>query len=162
MNPSKRILHRAREAARQKNIDSLFQRAELQIQPLGQRLLSLDFAGRGRNQQCRVCSENHGVKNYLNYAFRKWLLKDQSDPQIKDFAEELERSGGDADIKNISPYVTSKFNRFVMDTTLKRIVGQEKTAFNFEKIIMCEKRRYRSIFLRFLWLNKNTLKALSI
>lgn len=72
---------------------------------------------------------------YLNSAFRKWLLKDENDLHVKDFAEELERSGGDADIKNISPYVTSKFNRFVMDTTLKRIVGQEKTAFNFEEII---------------------------
>ena len=76
---------------------------------------------------------------YVNSKFRKWLLKEQNDPHVKDFIKELERTGGDASIENMSHYITSKFNRFVMDTTLKRIVGQEKTAFNFEDVINKEK-----------------------
>jgi hypothetical protein len=38
-------------------------------------------------------------------------------------------------MRNISPYVTSKFGRFVNDTTLKRIVGQEKSSFDFDDIM---------------------------
>jgi len=38
-------------------------------------------------------------------------------------------------LQNLSPYVTSKFSRFTHDTTLARIVGQEKTSFDFDAIM---------------------------
>ncbi len=75
------------------------------------------------------------VKCYLDRGFRHWLLESISDQQVKDFVEEAEDAGGEASLRNISPYVTSKFGRFVGDTTLKRIVGQEKSAIDFEQIM---------------------------
>lgn len=76
---------------------------------------------------------------YQNNNFRKWLEETVSDPQILDFIKELENTGGDASLKNLSPYITSKFSRFINDRTLKRIIGQAKTSFDFEKIMNEEK-----------------------
>ena len=72
---------------------------------------------------------------YMSKDFRKYLQKSITDPQVKDFVDELENTGGDASLNNLSPYITSKFSRFVYDTTLKRVVGQEKTSFDFDNII---------------------------
>jgi hypothetical protein len=72
---------------------------------------------------------------YLDADFRKWLLKAVDDPQIKDFVKEMVRASGDARLENVAPYITSKLNRFLGDTMLRRVVGQSKTSFDFEKII---------------------------
>ena len=76
---------------------------------------------------------------YLNRDFRDWLKESIQDKQLQDFISELEKTCGDASIANLSPYVTSKFSRFIHDTSLKRIVGQEKTSFDFDKIINKDK-----------------------
>jgi len=76
---------------------------------------------------------------YLFSEFREWLNTRISDQQVKDFIKELERTTGDAHLNNLSMYITSKFNRFTSDTTLRRIVGQEKTSFDFEQIMNEEK-----------------------
>lgn len=75
------------------------------------------------------------IKCYIDRKFRDWLLESVSDQQVKDFVEEAEDVSGDASLRNISPYVTSKFSRFVNDTTLKRIVGQSRSSIDFEKIM---------------------------
>jgi hypothetical protein len=75
------------------------------------------------------------VQCYTSKDFRKWLKNRISDPVVLDFVRELERTGGDASLHNLSPYITSKFSRFVHDTTLMHIIGQEKTTFDFEEII---------------------------
>jgi hypothetical protein len=72
---------------------------------------------------------------YLDPKFRTWLTNRIQDPVVRDFIKEAEKAGGEGRIENISPYVTSKFGRFVNDTTLKRILGQKKTAFDFDDII---------------------------
>ncbi|MFH1930133.1 MAG: type IV secretion system DNA-binding domain-containing protein [Pseudomonadota bacterium] len=72
---------------------------------------------------------------YLNKGFRRWLVEHTQDPKTLDFVEELERTGGDASLNNLSPYITSKLSRFTNDTTLMRIVGQEKTSFDFDEIM---------------------------
>jgi hypothetical protein len=72
---------------------------------------------------------------YLHKEFRNWLMARNDDSITKDFIKEVEKAGGDAHINNISQYITSKFGRFVHDTTLMNIIGQEETAFNFEEIM---------------------------
>ena len=72
---------------------------------------------------------------YLNTDFRQWLLESVVDPQVCDFIKELERTDGEGSLQNLSPYITSKLSRFSNDTTLKRIVGQQKTSFDFEEIM---------------------------
>jgi hypothetical protein len=75
------------------------------------------------------------VTCYLSQDFRHWLKERIHDPIVHDFLRELERTGGEASIRNLSPYITSKFGRYTNDTTLMRIIGQEKTSFNFDEII---------------------------
>ncbi len=60
---------------------------------------------------------------YLSKDFRHWLRERTRDPQTLDFLKELERTGGEASLANLSPYVTSKFSRFIHDTRLARILG---------------------------------------
>ena len=72
---------------------------------------------------------------YLADDFRKWLISKAQDPQTLDFVKELERTGGEASLANIAPYITSKINRFVSDITLMRIIGQEKTSIDFDSIM---------------------------
>ena len=75
------------------------------------------------------------INCYLHKDFRTWLKSRVSDPTIHDFVKELERTGGDARLENLSPYITSKFGRYINDTTLMRIIGQEKTSFDFNDIM---------------------------
>jgi len=72
---------------------------------------------------------------YQNEKFRNWLKKRSSDPQVLDFVEELENTGGEASLNNLSPYITAKFSRFVQDSTLRLIFGQEKTSFDFDDVM---------------------------
>ena len=52
-----------------------------------------------------------------------------------DFVKELERTGGEGSLKNLSPYITSKFSRFTNDSRLMRIVAQEKTGIDFDEVM---------------------------
>ena len=72
---------------------------------------------------------------YLYSGFRRWLKNRNKDRSTIDFVRELERTGGEAQINNIAPYITSKFGRFVHDSTLMNIIGQDRTAFDFEEIM---------------------------
>ena len=71
---------------------------------------------------------------YLDGKFRNWLKARTKDPQTLDFVEELEKTGGEASLNNLSPYVTSKFSRFVHDRRLRRIVGQDRTTFDIDAV----------------------------
>jgi hypothetical protein len=74
-------------------------------------------------------------KNCYTYEeFRKWLLWRNDEEAMKDFVIELEEARGEASIRSIAPYITSKFSRFT-DKTLENIIGQEETAFDFDEIM---------------------------
>ena len=75
------------------------------------------------------------IRCYTDSSFRNWLLNSIDDQQVKDFVAEVEDVGGECALKNISPYVSAKFGRFVNDTTLKRIVGQGKSSIDFDEIM---------------------------
>ncbi len=72
---------------------------------------------------------------YRDKRFRSKLKKRISDKQVIDFISEAENTEGEAHLGNVSTYITCKFNRFIQDTTLKRIIGQEKTSLDFEKVM---------------------------
>jgi hypothetical protein len=76
---------------------------------------------------------------YRNHRFRRWLKKRVSDPQVLDFIKELENTGGELSLDNLSSYITSKFSRFLDDSTLRLIFGQEKTSFDFDEVMNREK-----------------------
>lgn len=72
---------------------------------------------------------------YLHSHFRNWLKNNTKDTTTLDFLKELERTGGDASLNNLSPYVTSKLARFIHDTVIRRIIGQEKSSLDFDAIM---------------------------
>ena len=72
---------------------------------------------------------------YLSRKFRNWLMQSIDDLHVKDFKYELERTGGDASLSNLAPYITSKFSRFVSDSMLRRIIGQTKSSINFDEVL---------------------------
>ncbi|MCC7139431.1 MAG: type IV secretory system conjugative DNA transfer family protein [Planctomycetes bacterium] len=46
------------------------------------------------------------------------------DPSVREFVLEAEAAKGDAALSNLAPYVTSKFNRFLADLTLRNMTCQ--------------------------------------
>lgn len=72
---------------------------------------------------------------YTDRKFRNWLANTIDDDQLKDFLTEATSAGGEATLANVSPYVTSKFNRFVNDTMLRNIIGQTKNSFDIDEIV---------------------------
>jgi type IV secretory pathway TraG/TraD family ATPase VirD4 len=75
------------------------------------------------------------IRCYTDSSFRRWLLSSTTDREVIDFVTCAEEASGEAVLRNMAPYVTSKFGRFVNDTTLKRIVGQEKSSIDFDEVM---------------------------
>jgi hypothetical protein len=63
---------------------------------------------------------------YTNSDLRSFLVAMEDDPVIIDFVEEAEKTGGEASLENLAPYITSKFNRFISDTALRNITCQSR------------------------------------
>jgi GTPase SAR1 family protein len=68
--------------------------------------------------------------------FRKHKLSKTANQVVKDFWEkEAEKAGGEAALANIVPYITSKTNIFLANDIMRPIVCQQKSAFDFRKIM---------------------------
>lgn len=68
--------------------------------------------------------------------FRKYKLSKTNNVVVKDFWEkEAEKAGGEASLANIVPYITSKTNIFLANDIMRPILCQQKSAFDFRKIM---------------------------
>jgi type IV secretory pathway TraG/TraD family ATPase VirD4 len=68
--------------------------------------------------------------------FRKMKLKRCQDQTVVDFwVKEAEKAGGDAALANVVPYVTSKLTQFISNDTMRPIIAQQKSAFNFREVM---------------------------
>jgi hypothetical protein len=68
--------------------------------------------------------------------FRKYKLSKTNNIVVKDFWEkEAEKAGGEASLANIVPYITSKTNIFLANDIMRPILCQQKSAFDFRKIM---------------------------
>ena len=68
--------------------------------------------------------------------FRHYKLSKTSNIVVKDFWEkEAEKAGGEAALANIVPYITSKANIFLANDLMRPIICQQKSAFDFRKIM---------------------------
>ncbi len=68
--------------------------------------------------------------------FRKRLLAKCQNNIIKNFwQEEAEKTGGDASLQNIVPYITSKFSVFIANDFMRPMIAQKESAINFQEII---------------------------
>jgi len=69
-------------------------------------------------------------------AFRELKLSRCNNPVIAQFWRKIaEQAGGDAALENVVPYITSKFDVFLANDIMRPIVAQEKSAFDFRKIM---------------------------
>ncbi len=69
-------------------------------------------------------------------AFRKMKLERCHDYTVVDFwKKEAEKAGGDAALANVVPYVTSKLTQFISNDTMRPIIAQQQSSFNFRDVM---------------------------
>ncbi|MCU0660249.1 MAG: type IV secretion system DNA-binding domain-containing protein [Candidatus Pacebacteria bacterium] len=68
-------------------------------------------------------------------AFRDMKLSHCKNPIITQFWANAEKTTGDQSIANFVPYITSKFDNFISNDIMRPVVLQEKSVFNFRKIM---------------------------
>lgn len=72
--------------------------------------------------------------------FRHYLLAKCKNILVKEFWEkQAEAAGGEASLKNMVPYITSKFDTFISNDYMRPIIGQVKSTFKFREILDGEK-----------------------
>ena len=68
--------------------------------------------------------------------FRHHKLSKTTNTVVKDFWEkEAEKAGGEAALANMAPYITSKANVFLANDIMRPIICQQKSSFDFRKIM---------------------------
>lgn len=68
--------------------------------------------------------------------FRHYLLGKCANVLVKEFWEkQAEMAGGEASLKNMVPYITSKFDTFISNDYMRPIIGQVKSTFKFREIL---------------------------
>ena len=68
--------------------------------------------------------------------FRHYLLAKCKNVLVKEFWEkQAEAAGGEASLKNMVPYITSKFDTFISNDYMRPIIGQTKSTFKFRDIL---------------------------
>jgi hypothetical protein len=72
--------------------------------------------------------------------FRKYKLSKCKNRIVFDFwTKEAEKAGGEAALANMVPYITSKLTQFIANDTMRPIIGQQKSAFNFREAMDSKK-----------------------
>ena len=68
--------------------------------------------------------------------FRNLKLSKCNNPIIVQFWKKIaEQAQGDPSLENVAPYITSKFDVFLTNDIMRPVVSQEKSAFDFRKIM---------------------------
>lgn len=68
--------------------------------------------------------------------FRKFLKLKCKSPLIESFwTHQAEEACGEATLRNVAPYITSKLNQFVANPLLRPIIGQPKSSIDFREVM---------------------------
>lgn len=71
-----------------------------------------------------------------NKEFRMKKLETCKNPLVASFWREMaEKTTGDTSLANMAPYITNKFDAFLSNETMRPIVLQEKSSFNFRDMM---------------------------
>lgn len=68
-------------------------------------------------------------------AFRDMKLQHTTNPIIKQFWVNAEKTSGEQGLENFVPYITSKFDTFISNEVMRPIVAQQHSSFNFRDIM---------------------------
>lgn len=74
-----------------------------------------------------------------NKSFRDMKLRYCTNPIIKQFWANAEKTTGDQGLENFVPYITSKFDVFISNEIMRPVVAQQKSALNFREIMDSKK-----------------------
>jgi hypothetical protein len=68
--------------------------------------------------------------------YRRYLILNCRNPFVKSFwSKQAEEAGGEASLRNMAPYITSKLNQFTSNALIRPIIGQTKSTINFREIM---------------------------
>ncbi len=67
--------------------------------------------------------------------FRTLKLSHCKNPLVAQFWQNAERTTGEQSLANFVPYITNKFDMFLQNEIMRPIIVQEKSAFNFRKVM---------------------------
>lgn len=68
-------------------------------------------------------------------AFRDMKMQYTTNPIIKQFWVNAEKTTGEQGLENFVPYITSKFDTFISNEIMRPIVAQQNSSFNFRDIM---------------------------
>ena len=72
--------------------------------------------------------------------FRDYKLSKTSNIVVRNFWIEIaEKAGGEASLKDMVPYIASKFDNFTANDIMRPIIAQQKSAFNFREVMDSQK-----------------------
>lgn len=73
---------------------------------------------------------------FQDQPFRHSLLETCTNPFVRSFwRREAEKAAGEASLRNMAPYITSKLTRFVYNGTLRAILGQARSTVDFRAVM---------------------------
>ena len=75
------------------------------------------------------------LRIFNDRTFRNYCRDRCSDAEVARVIDMALDAGGDSSLNNITPYVTSKINRFFANQTIKVMTGQEKSSLDFNEIM---------------------------
>ena len=68
--------------------------------------------------------------------YRRYKLERAKNPVVVQFWKKIAtQAGGEASLENIVPYIVSKFDVFTANDYIRPIIGQQKSSFNFRKMM---------------------------
>ncbi|MFT6829632.1 MAG: hypothetical protein ACJAV6_000465 [Candidatus Paceibacteria bacterium] len=68
-------------------------------------------------------------------AFRDMKMRYCTNPIIKQFWVNAEKTTGEQGLENFIPYITSKFDVFISNEIMRPVIAQQKSSFNFREIM---------------------------
>lgn len=76
---------------------------------------------------------------FIDDDFQRYKVAKVKNPVVRAFWENEMANTGDREKQEMIPYFTSKFGPFVSNSTMRNIIGQTKSAFNFREIMDTQK-----------------------
>ncbi len=71
-----------------------------------------------------------------NKRFREYKLSKSRNPIVNQFWREIAtKAGGESQLENIVPYITSKFDVFTSNDIMRPIIAQQRSSFNFRDVM---------------------------
>ncbi|RJX18596.1 MAG: DUF87 domain-containing protein [Desulforudis sp.] len=72
---------------------------------------------------------------FSDQEFRYYCMAKNQDQSVKEMIRQALDAGGEAQLNNMAPYITSKMNRFTLDSGLRLMTGQESMQIDFQEVM---------------------------